>query len=108
MSQQDIHSFNLKHYGKAWIMTSGTSSHFMSGECLAVMLEQVISPALQLQRKKHRGLQQVLLYTERVLFYGTLYCKCEVLFMSVLHVQSCTVIIWWVGAVHGLQLLVVL
>lgn len=34
-------------------MTSGTDSHFMTGEVLAVMMDQLISPAMEKQRQKN-------------------------------------------------------
>lgn len=52
LSGAEMAEYNCAHRGKSWVMSSGTSSHFMSGECFAVMLEQLISPALEIQRQR--------------------------------------------------------
>ena len=52
MSASEIRQWNLSHKGTSWVMSSGTGSHFMSADCWMVMLEQMISPALKLQRDK--------------------------------------------------------
>ncbi|CAK9114494.1 Uncharacterized protein (Fragment) [Durusdinium trenchii] len=53
ISGQDIVDYNLKNYGRSMVVTSGGSSHFMTGETMMIMMEQLISPALKLQRERH-------------------------------------------------------
>lgn len=52
ISGQDIVDYNLKNYGRSMVVTSGGSSHFMTGETMMIMMEQLISPALKLQRER--------------------------------------------------------
>lgn len=62
MNQSDIVSWNKSHVGRAMIVTSGASSHFMSANVLLEIFEQMISPAFHLQRSRKRdgnGIQSV-------------------------------------------------
>ena len=52
LSAEAIKQFNEKHAGRAMVLTSGTSSHFMTGDTLVQVYEQLYSPALALQRAK--------------------------------------------------------
>ena len=52
ISPQEALAFNRANHGRAYVLTSGTDSHFMTGEVLAVLLDQLISPALEKQRLK--------------------------------------------------------
>jgi len=51
MSAKDIAKYNADHYGTSMVLTSGSSTHFMSGETWMILLEQLISPALKMQRE---------------------------------------------------------
>ena len=53
ISPQDAAAYNRENRGRSFVMTSGTESHFMSGEVLAVMMDQLISPAMEKQRQKN-------------------------------------------------------
>lgn len=55
MTHESISDFNKKNHGKCLVVPSGTSSHFMTGFLMPVILEQLISPALTLQRAKLLG-----------------------------------------------------
>lgn len=52
MASKDIDDFNSQFFGVAMIVRSGTKTHFMSADVWLQMLEQMISPALKLQRLK--------------------------------------------------------
>lgn len=58
MSAQEIHSWNTNpsHRGRSFVITSGGDSHFMTAENWITILEQVISPALELQRQRYTWL----------------------------------------------------
>lgn len=53
--QSDIVRFNEAYAGKAMILTSGTNSHFMTAQTLIQVLEQLVSPALEIQRARTDG-----------------------------------------------------
>ena len=52
MSQEAVVRWNAQHLGRAMIVFSGTNSHFMSANVLLEVFEQLISPALRLQRAR--------------------------------------------------------
>ncbi len=53
ISASEIHQFNCQHVGVAYVLTSGTASHFMCAETLATVYEQPYSPALRVQRERY-------------------------------------------------------
>ena len=53
MSPSEMQAWNVAHKGHSWVMSSGSGTHFMTAEVWMVMLEQMVSPALQIQRAKH-------------------------------------------------------
>ncbi|CAJ1437547.1 unnamed protein product [Effrenium voratum] len=53
MTPATIRAFNSEHVGTAMVMTSGGSTHFMCADTLLQVMEQLYSPALQLQRAKY-------------------------------------------------------
>ena len=55
-----LRSFNLANKGRAYMLTSGTTSHFMTGQVYAQLLEQLYSPAIELQKKRRFEGYQVL------------------------------------------------
>lgn len=52
MNKETIVEYNSKNHGRSMILTSGTSSHFMSSETFLVVLEQLFSPAFEIQRNR--------------------------------------------------------
>ena len=52
MNSQEIQQFNLAHHGKAFVLTSGSKSHFMTADTLSQVFDQLYSPALEIQRKR--------------------------------------------------------
>jgi len=52
MKSSEMTEFNKKHHGYAMVFSSTTDSHFMTGETLCMVYEQLYSPALALQRKR--------------------------------------------------------
>ncbi len=63
MAADEISQYNIRHAGYSMIVTSSTQSHFMSGETMAVFLEQLYSKAFQIQRAKQLGFN---LYPEEI------------------------------------------
>lgn len=55
LTREEMTTWNRANLGRSYVLSSCTPSHFMSGETWAVLLEQLISPALQLQREKQLG-----------------------------------------------------
>lgn len=55
MSSEEMAKYNAKNVGHSFVVSSGSKSHFMCGETLAVMMEQLLSPALELQRQRQLG-----------------------------------------------------
>lgn len=53
MDAQSIKLWNDAHHGTSLILTSGSKTHFMTSQTLLQVYEQLISPAVQLQRAKH-------------------------------------------------------
>lgn len=51
MSTEEQHAFNMRNQGVAYVVTSGSKTHFMNGETYAVVLEQLYSAAFVKQRK---------------------------------------------------------
>ena len=49
---EDVVSYNKSHHGRSMIVFSGTGSHFMSGEVLLQVFEQLYSPAFAAQRAR--------------------------------------------------------
>lgn len=47
-----MQEFNLAHQGKAYVLSSQSGTHFMNGEVLSIMQEQLWSQAFHLQRAK--------------------------------------------------------
>lgn len=52
MTAEEMRSFNVEFAGRAMVCTSGSNTHFMRGETLIEMMEQMISPALTIQRER--------------------------------------------------------
>ena len=52
MKQSDIACFNEEYAGRAMILTSGSNSHFMCSDTLCQVYEQLLSPALEIQRAR--------------------------------------------------------
>ena len=55
MAAQAIRTWNAAHVGVGYIVSSGTSSHFMSAESLLEVMDQCYSAAIKLQREKRLG-----------------------------------------------------
>ncbi len=45
-------SKNAKHYGKAYLMTCGTKSHFMTAATTQEYMDNLLTPALRLRRQE--------------------------------------------------------
>ena len=52
MSAAEMAQFNQAHHGYSMVVSSGTSTHFMQGENLCQLMEQLYSPAFHIQRQK--------------------------------------------------------
>ena len=52
LSPEKMKAYNLAHAGQSLVLSSETSSHFMSGESLLVIYEQLYSAAIAQQRAK--------------------------------------------------------
>ena len=52
MPSAEIQKWNREHVGRSLIITSQTPTHFMNGEILVVIMEQLFSPALEAQRAR--------------------------------------------------------
>ncbi|CAK9011053.1 Uncharacterized protein (Fragment) [Durusdinium trenchii] len=53
MKVEEICAFNSRYEGRAFVLTSGTGTHFTSAETMLTVFEQLYSVALQNQRHKH-------------------------------------------------------
>lgn len=53
LTASEINAYNMSNYGRSYIMTSSTKSHFMTGEVMACLLEQLYSPAFAQQRARY-------------------------------------------------------
>lgn len=96
--QADIVRFNEAYAGKAMVISSGTNSHFMTAQTLIQVLEQLVSPALEIQRARTDGvaLTNQLVWSLRYIFLCVLKNKhstniaCEnptgpILFSTIVH-----------------------
>lgn len=62
MTAEQIREFNGKHVGRAFVVSTQTQTHFMHGETLCIMLEQLYSVAFKEQRTRKLCLQTALPY----------------------------------------------
>lgn len=53
----EIRAWNSKHVGLAYIVSSGTQSHFMQSNTLLEVFDQCYSAAVKLQRNKFLGVR---------------------------------------------------
>lgn len=53
LDQEAINAFNEKYYGRAFLLCSESTSHFMTSDTYLILMKELISTAFEQQRVKH-------------------------------------------------------